>query len=134
MRSQVKEVEEIAKTIKRVMTDEGVYSPLYELAIYSLAQTTFLKNSVFEDAVAYKFPDIDEANTNSKGSSIIIEQSREGFLRYKNHPSYSLFLDYGEKELKILDSLKLTPKSSNTAQDDEIQGLTEGRQDILNGK
>lgn len=120
MSSIVKEVEEIELSIRSVLEDEGLYSPVYDVAIRNLAQAIFLKDAAFKDAVSYKFPDIDDVNINSAGSSIIIEQSREGFLRYKNHPSYILFLDYTDKVMKLLDSMTMTAKSSIGVQEDEI--------------
>lgn len=134
MVSSVKEVENIAESIRKMLSDDGAYSPSYDVAIYNLSQAIFLKDSVFNDALAYKFPDIDKDNINSSGSSIIIEQSREGFLRYKNNPAYSMFLDYTDKVLKILDSMGMTVKSSNAVQDDEFTELKNKMEKAANGK
>jgi hypothetical protein len=134
MFSDVKEIEEIAVSIQQIMMDQGVYSPLYNLAIRTLAETVFLKNSILNDAISYKFPDIDEANSNSAGSSIVVEQSREGFLRYKANPAYPLFLNYAEKEFKFFDSMGMTAKSSATVQDDEFEELKNKMEKAANGK
>lgn len=134
MTSSVKEIDDIADSIRKVLSDDGIYSPLFETVIYTLAQTIFLKDSAFKDAVSYKFPDIDDANANSVGSSIVIEQSREGFLRYKNNPSYILFLDYTDKVIKILNEMTMTAKSSTAVQDDEIDELKKKVEKAANGK
>ena len=38
MTSNVKEIDEIADAIRKVLKDEGVYSPLFEMMITTLAQ------------------------------------------------------------------------------------------------
>jgi len=134
MTSNVKEIDEIADAIRKVLKDEGVYSPLFEMMITTLAQTVFLKDSAFKDATSYKFPEYDKDNSGSVGSSIVVEQSREGFLRYKNNPAYTLFLDYADAVANILKEMTMTAKSSTAVQEDEIDSLKKKVEKAANGK
>lgn len=134
MTSSVKEIDEVADVIRKVLMDEGVYSPLFEMMITTLAQTIFLKDSAFKDATSYKFPESDKDNSGSVGSSIVVEQSREGFLRYKNNPAYTLFLNYADAVTSILKEMTMTAKSSTAVQEDEIDSLKKEVEDAINGK
>lgn len=124
MAKKEKTIGSIAASIRRKMKEEGTYSPLYDEAINLLAETVFLRDRVYDDAVNYQYPEIDEVN-GGQDRSIVVEQSREGFLRYKSNPAYALYLDYVDKELKILDALQMTPKSSSSIQEDEFDQLKE---------
>jgi hypothetical protein len=121
----VKSVEAIAKSIKKALVDEGVYSPVYDMSIADLAQVTHLKLIAFQDAIEYEYPTADEINADSKGRSVVVEQSREGFLRYKVNPAYNIYIDLVRESQKILDGLCMTAKSSNAIQDDEFEELKE---------
>jgi hypothetical protein len=125
MAKTVKSVEAIAKSIKKTLVDEGVYSPVYDMSIADLAQVTHLKLIAFQDAIEYEYPTADEINADSKGRSVVVEQSREGFLRYKVNPAYNIYIDLVRESQKILDGLCMTAKSSNAIQDDEFEELKE---------
>ena len=131
-RKRVKSVAAFTKAIKTVLESEGMYSPLYDMAILDLAQVSHLKAKAFNDAVGYEFPQLDNDNTES--NSIVVEQSREGFLRYKINPAYTIYRDLARESQKMLSELCMTAKSSNAVQDDEFTELKNKMEKLANGK
>lgn len=131
-KKRVKSVAAFTKAIKTVLESEGMYSPLYDMAILDLAQVSHLKANAFNDAVGYEYPvlDMDDAEP----GSIVVEQSREGFLRYKINPAYTIFIDLARESQKMLSELCMTAKSSNAVQDDEFTELKNKMDKAANGK
>lgn len=132
MSKKIKSVAEFTKSIRTVLESEGTYSPLYDMAIEDLAQVSHLKAKAFEDAIGYVFPSSDEDNTES--NSIVVEQSREGFMRYKINPAYTIYIDLVRESQKILSELCMTAKSSNAVQDDEFTELKSKMEKAANGE
>lgn len=133
MAKNVKSAVAIAKSIKKTLEDAGVYSPVYDMAIEDLAQVTHLKLIAFQDATSYEYPAMDEINMDNNGRSMVVEQSREGFLRYKVNPAYNIYIDLVRESQKILDGLCMTAKSSNSIQDDDYDILKEKMEEAANG-
>ena len=131
-RKRVKSVAAFTKAIKTVLESEGMYSPLYDMAILDLAQVSHLKANAFNDAIGYDYTIEDLENT--EPSSMVVEQSREGFRRYKINPAYTIFLDLARESQKMLSELCMTAKSSNAIQDDEFTELKNKMEQAANGK
>ena len=132
MAKRVKTVAWFTKNIRSVLESESMYSPLYDMAILDLAQVSHLKAKAFNDAVGYEFPQLDIDNTES--NSIVVEQSREGFMRYKINPAYTIYLELVRESQRILTELCMTAKSSNAVQDDEFTELKNKMEKAANGK
>lgn len=131
-RKRVKSVNAFVKSIRSVLETEGMYSPLYDMAILDLAQTSHLKANAFNDAIGYDYTIEDLENT--EPSSMVVEQSREGFRRYKINPAYTIFIDLARESQKMLSELCMTAKSSNAVQDDEFTELKNKMEKAANGK
>ena len=131
-RKEVKSVAEFTEAIKTALESEGMYSPLYDMAILDLAQVSHLKANAFNDAVGYEYPVLDMDN--AEPGSIVVEQSREGFLRYKINPAYTIFIELARESQKMLSELCMTAKSSNAVQDDEFTELKNKMEKAASGK
>ncbi|HHW82059.1 MAG TPA: hypothetical protein GX746_10265, partial [Bacteroidales bacterium] len=86
----------------------------------------------FNDAIGYDYTIEDLENT--EPSSMVIEQSREGFRRYKINPAYTIFIDLARESQKMLSELCMTAKSSNAVQDDEFTELKNKMEKAASGK
>lgn len=135
MAKKVKSAAAIAKSIKKTLVDAGVYSPLFDMSIEDLAEVSHLKMIAFNDAIGYDYPEADTVNRSdsSEGRSIVVEQSREGFLRYKVNPAYNIYIDLVRESQKILDGLCMTAKSSSDIQDDAFDDLEREMKKAANG-
>ena len=119
--------------IKRVLEDANMYSPTLDFAIEDLAQVSHLKDIAFSEATGYIFHKDDPVNREVKNSSIVMEVSREGAIRYKANPAYGIYLDLVRESQKILDGLCMTAKSSNLIQGDEFDELRARMEEAANG-
>ena len=125
-------VDEIRDSIRGVLETEGLYSPVFDLLIENLAQTTYLKDIAFEDATDGF--GMDGSKEDVGGRSVVFELSREGDRRYKVNPAYSVFMDMVHKCQNMLNELCMTAKSSATVQDDEFEELKNKMEKAANGK
>ena len=125
-------VDEIRASIRGVLESDGLYSPVFDLLIENLAQTTYLKDIAFEDATDGF--GMDDSKEDSGGRSVVFELSREGDRRYKVNPAYSVFMDMVHKCQNMLNELCMTAKSSATVQDDEFEELKNKMEKAANGK
>lgn len=130
-KKMARSVNSIRNAIKKALRDAGVYSKLYDMAIDDLATVTHLKEKIFLDATEYEFPD--NLNNGNEGS-MLVERSREGEFRYKNNPSYHLYLDFVRESQKILESLGMTIKSSEGVDDDNFNDLADTLKKAINGE
>lgn len=110
-----------------------MYSPTLDFAIEDLAQVSHLKEQAFNEATGNIFHKDDPVNRENKGSSIVMEVSREGAIRYKVNPAYNVYLDLVRESQKILDGLCMTAKSSNLIQGDEFDELRARMEEAANG-
>ena len=127
-------VDDIRESIKGVLSDEGLYSPMFDLAIENLAQTTYLKDIAFHDATVGFGMDLDKEEEDVGGKSVVFELSREGDRRYKVNPAYSIYMDLVHKCQLMLIELTMTAKSSTAVQEDEIDSLKKKVEKAANGK
>ena len=127
-------VDDIRESIKGVLSDEGLYSPMFDLAIENLAQTTYLKDIAFHDATVGCGMDLDKEEEDVGGKSVVFEFSREGDRRYKVNPAYSIYMDLVHKCQLMLIELTMTAKSSTAVQEDEIDSLKKKVEKAANGK
>lgn len=125
-------VDEIRASIRGVLESDGLYSPVFDLLIENLAQTTYLKDIAFEDATGGF--GMDGSKEDAGGRSVVFELSREGDRRYKVNPAYSVFMDMVHKCQNMLNELCMTAKSSATVQDDEFEELKNKMEKAANGK
>lgn len=125
-------VDEIRASIRGVLESDGLYSPVFDLLIENLAQTTYLKDIAFEDATDGF--GMDGSKEDVGGRSVVFELSREGDRRYKVNPAYSVFMDMVHKCQNMLNELCMTAKSSATVQDDEFEELKNKMDKAANGK
>lgn len=125
-------VDEIRASIRGVLESDGLYSPVFDLLIENLAQTTYLKDIAFEDATDGF--GMDGSKEDVGGRSVVFELSREGDRRYKVNPAYSVFMDMVHKCQSMLNELCMTAKSSATVQDDEFEELKNKMDKAANGK
>jgi len=125
-------VDEIRASIRGVLESDGLYSPVFDLLIENLAQTTYLKDIAFEDATDGF--GVDGSREDVGGRSVVFELSREGDRRYKVNPAYSVFMDMVHKCQNMLNELCMTAKSSATVQDDEFEELKNKMEKAANGK
>lgn len=127
-------VDDIRESIKGVLSDEGLYSPMFDLAIENLAQTTYLKDIAFHDATVGFGMDLDKEKEDVGGKSVVFEFSREGDRRYKVNPAYSIYMDLVHKCQLMLIELTMTAKSSTAVQEDEIDSLKKKVEKAANGR
>lgn len=127
-------VDEIRASIRGVLESDGLYSPVFDLLIENLAQTTYLKDIAFEDATDGFGMNLDDSKEDVGGRSVVFELSREGDRRYKVNPAYSVFMDMVHKCQNMLNELCMTAKSSATVQDDEFEELKSKMEKAANGK
>ena len=125
-------VDEIRASIRGVLESDGLYSPVFDLLIENLAQTTYLKDIAFEDATDGF--GMNGSKEDVGGRSVVFELSREGDRRYKVNPAYSVFMDMVHKCQNMLNELCMTAKSSATVQDDEFEELKNKMDKAANGK
>ncbi|HZK46422.1 MAG TPA: hypothetical protein VFC64_00565 [Atopostipes sp.] len=116
------------------MSDEGLYSAMFDLAIENLAQTTYLKDIAFHDATVGFGMDLSKEEEDVGGKSVVFELSREGDRRYKVNPAYSIYMDLVHKCQLMLIELTMTAKSSTAVQEDEIDSLKKKVEKAANGK
>jgi hypothetical protein len=119
--------------IKKALEDANMYSPSLDFAIEDLAQVSHLKEKAFFEATEYEYHEDDPVNRKTKGSSMVMEVSREGAIRYKVNPAYNIYLDLVRESQKILDGLCMTAKSSTLVQGDEFDELRARMEDAANG-
>ena len=128
-----KSVEEIIQSVKYALEQENIYKPILDKSIEDFAQVNYLKTIAFDDAINYDYPEVDDINRNSIGRSILVEQSREGFLRYKVNPAYSIYIDLVRESQKILFNLSMTARGSDIVQGDDYDRLTKEMSNAKNG-
>jgi hypothetical protein len=133
MVKKAKSVSTYRNKIKRALEDANMYSPTLDFAIEDLAQVSHLKEQAFNEATGNIFHKDDPVNRENKGNSIVMEVSREGAIRYKVNPAYSIYLDLVRESQKILDGLCMTAKSSNLIQGDEFDELRARMEEAANG-
>lgn len=133
MAIKVSSIATYKKNIKKVLEENGMYSPVLDIAIEDLAQISHLKAKAFNDATEYQYHEDDPVNRKNGNSSIVMEVSREGAIRYKVNPAYNIYLDLVRESQKILDGLCMTAKSSNLAQGDEFDELRARMEEAANG-
>ena len=131
-------VDDIREAIKGVLSDEGLYSAMFDLAIENLSQTTYLKDIAFHDATVGFGMDLSKEEEKEKddvgGKTVVFELSREGDRRYKVNPAYSIYMDLVHKCPLMLIELTMTAKSSTAVQEDEIDSLKKKVEKAANGK
>ena len=110
-----------------------MYSPSLDFAIEDLAQVSHLKEKAFNEATGYIFHKEDPVNKETESTSIVMEVSREGAIRYKVNPAYTIYLDLVRESQKILDGLCMTAKSSTLVQGDEFDELRARMEEAANG-
>ena len=113
-------IEEIINSVRGVLDNEGLYTPILDRSIEDFAQISYMKQIAFEDATNYE-------------RSIVIETSREGDRRYKINPAYSIYLDLVRESQKILDGLCMTAKSAGSVQGDDFDELRNKMSEASNG-
>ena len=79
------------------------------------------KANAFNDAIGYDYTPEDLENT--EPSSMVIEQSREGFRRYKINPAFTIYLELARESQRMLSELCMTAKSSKSVQDDLLDEM-----------
>lgn len=104
-----KSVKDIELSVRKILLEEGLYSPILDNAITDFAQVTFLKNRAFSDA--------------EKKKAVLTEKSREKHVRYRINPAYQIYLDLVRESQRILSELCMTARTSNTADGDSIDEL-----------
>ena len=119
--------------IKKALEDANMYSPSLDFAIEDLAQVSHLKEKAFNEATGYIFHKDDPVNWETESTSIVMEVSREGAIRYKVNPAYNIYLDLVRESQKILDGLCMTAKSSTLVQGDEFDELRARMEEAANG-
>ena len=131
MAGRIKSVSTFIKLIRAVLELEGVYSPIYDMAIADLAQVSHLKAIAFDDATSgFNNKEVD----NDGKRSVVYELSREGDRRYKVNPAYTIYIDLVRESQKILSELCMTAKSSSAVQDDEFTELKSRMEKAANGE
>ena len=114
-------ISEIINSVRKMLDDEGLYSPILDHSIEDLAEIKYLKTIAFEDA------------TNDGIRAIVEEVSREGNVRTKTNPAYAVYLDFVRESQKILDGLCMTAKSAGTTQGDDFDELKDKMSEASNG-
>ena len=113
-------IDELISSVRQVLDDEGLYTPILDRSIEDLAQISYMKQIAFEDATDAE-------------RSIVFETSREGDRRYKINPAYSIYLDLVRESQKILDGLCMTAKSAGSIQGDDFDELKKKMNEASNG-
>ena len=114
-------LEEIINSVRKILDDEGMYSPVLDRSIEDFAQVTVMKNIAYEDA------------TSGSKRATVAEISREGDKRYKISPAYTIYLELVRESQKILDGLCMTAKSAKVSQGDDFDELKEKMIEASNG-
>ena len=114
-------ISEIINSVRKMLDDEGLYSPILDHSIEDFAQIKYLKTIAFEDA------------TNNNKRAIVKEKSREGNVRIKVNPAYAVYLDFVRESQKILDGLCMTAKSAGSTQGDDFEELKDKMSEANNG-
>lgn len=114
-------IQKIIDSVRGVLDDEGLYTPILDMAIEDFAQVSYLKQIAFDDAVG------------NEARSTVYETSREGDRRYKVNPAYSIYLDLVRESQKILDALCMTAKSAGSVQGDDFDELKRKMTEAGNG-
>lgn len=125
---------DIAKAVQAILNDEGLYSPVLDMAIEDYAQVSVLKAIAFEDAtMGFGALESDDRSQDAGGRSVVFELSREGDRRYKVNPAYSVYIDLVQQSQKILDALCMTAKSAASVGNDEFDKLGKAIEKAVNG-
>lgn len=114
-------IDEIISSVRQVLDDEGLYTPILDRSIEDLAQISYMKQIAFEDA------------TDNDTRSMVEEISREKDKRYKINPAYSIYLDLVRESQRILDGLCMTAKSVGSIQGDDFDELKNKMSEASNG-
>lgn len=114
-------IDEIISSVRQVLDDEGLYTPILDRSIEDLAQISYMKQIAFEDA------------TDNDTRSMVEEISREKDKRYKINPAYSIYLDLVRESQRILDGLCMTAKSAGSIQGDDFDELKNKMSEASNG-
>lgn len=134
MAKEIRSAATIARAVQDILNDEGLYSPVLDMAIEDYAQVAVLKSIAFEDATGgFEIKTDDEGTEDVGGRSVVFEYSREGDRRYKINPAYSVYIDLVQQSQKILDALCMTAKSAASVGNDEFDKLGKAIEKAING-
>lgn len=103
-------------TFASCLKDAGAYSPTYD---YLIAQAEALKEVI--DLLRREM---------AQRPCVFEEVSREGEVRRRSEPAYSLFLDYSKEYRQVLSELKMTARTSGIVEHDGIDELNRLISDI----
>lgn len=96
-------------TFTTCLKDAGAYSPTYD---YLIAQAEALKSVI--DLLRKEM---------AQRPCVFEEVSREGEVRRRAEPVYSMFLDYSKEYRQVLGELKMTARTSGLVENDGIDEL-----------
>lgn len=98
-----------AITIKSVLETAQAHSPVYDFLIHQAERLRGVLDKLSKDMEV--LPPVFE------------EVSREGEVRRRTEPTYTIYLDYSKEYRQVLDALKMTARSAGIAENDGIDEL-----------
>lgn len=99
-----------ATTIKAVLETAQAHSPVYDFLIHQAERLRGVLDKLSKDMEV--LPPVFE------------EVSREGEVRRRTEPTYTIYLDYSKEYRQVLDALKMTARSAGIAENDGIDELS----------